>query len=150
MVTSFSLVKRGSNLRCSWGMAFIGCARFSGAYMFNKNVGATIFTPWLTVPSVVKVNEPAVKVNEGGGKTDMGVGWWRMSEEPTNIFGWAWVKVKETESKECSSNLGSWKWMCVEVESCSKKESYLEISSNKGLWELLIGANNVGLCIEGI
>ena len=55
-------------------MTFIGCTRFSGAYLFNKKVGAAIFTPWLIVPWVVEVDEPAVKVNEGGEKIDMGVG----------------------------------------------------------------------------
>ena len=42
--------------------------------MFNKNFGAAIFTPWLTVPWVVEVDELVVKVNEGEGKNDMGVG----------------------------------------------------------------------------
>ena len=37
----------------------------------------------------------------------------------------------------------------MEGESCSKKESSSEISSNKGLWELLPGAKNVGSSVEG-
>ena len=55
-------------------MAFIGCARFSGAYFFNKKAGVAMFTPWLTIPWVAEADEPVVKVNEGGGKIDMGVG----------------------------------------------------------------------------
>ena len=55
-------------------MEFIGCARFSAAYMFNKKAGAAIFTPWLIVPRVVEVDEPIVKVNEDGENTDIGVG----------------------------------------------------------------------------
>ena len=131
-VTSSSPVKWGINLRYSRAMEFIGCARFSVAYLFIKKAGAAIFTPWLIVPWVVEVDEPIVKVNQAGDKTDMGVGWWAMVEEPATIFGWAWVKVKETDSKEFYSNLSSLKWMGVEGESCSKKESSLEISSNRG------------------
>ena len=51
-------------------MAFIGCGRFKGAYLFIRKVGAVILTPWLIVPRVVEVDVPAVKVNEGGEKVD--------------------------------------------------------------------------------
>ena len=68
-------------------MAFIGCGRFSGAYLTIKKFGAAILTTWLTAPWVVEVDETSVKVNEGGGKTDMGVGYWTIAEGPTTIFG---------------------------------------------------------------
>ena len=42
--------------------------------MFVKKYGTTIFTTRLTAPWVVEANEHVVKVNEGGGKTDMGMG----------------------------------------------------------------------------
>ena len=91
-VTSSSPVKWGSNLRYYWGMEFIGCAIFSGAYIFNKNASATIFTPWLIASWAVEADEPAMKVNEGGGKTDMGVGWWTMVEEQSIGTCWSCVK----------------------------------------------------------
>ena len=61
-------------------MQFIRCRRFSGACLSVKKAGAAILTTWLTSPWVVEVDEPAVKVNEGGGKTNMGVGLWTIAE----------------------------------------------------------------------
>ena len=55
-------------------MAFIGCGRFSGAYLSINKASASILTTWLAAPWVVKVDEPTVKVNEGEGKTNMGLG----------------------------------------------------------------------------
>ena len=102
-----------------------------------------MFMPWLTSPWAGVKWIPVVGGDEWGETTDIGVGVRMTAEELEDVWGWVSVKGKDTNSKDFSSNVGSWKWMDEGDDSPSEKMSFLETFLDEKVRELLPGASSV-------